>query len=292
MNLSQSTLKRFLEYKERNLCGILFRAIFVDKTVRTPTTAAQLAGQYFEYKATGQLNYYGEVPIPEKTKAGKLSAPFERAEEQAEAYKDHAERMNFETIGTGLRAEDFRGLGYKVPEGFDLTVDCLVYYKGEDFQFDGPFGKPTSFLRWLGSRKPGNRIFINDLKFGGGLDTSYGDFAYGRDPSGARLTNKTKIKIQPIHYTWLTGLPFAWSYYSSKPDLDAAFLLSSVDDSTIREHAAKARKAREEIQHATKINGFKPYPSLSACRDCPLRHECKFAVTTPVPELIFTYYDE
>lgn len=291
MNLSQSTIKRFLEYKERNFCGLQFKAFYVDRTHRTVTTEAQLAGQYFEYCATGQLNYYGEVPQPSLTKAKNPTAVFQRAEEQAENFKDHVERLEIEIVGTGLKAEEFRALGYKIPEGFDLTVDALCYYKGPDFQIADGFGGYTSFLRWLGRWKPGNRLFIGDLKYTGSLDTSYGDFAYGRDPSGARLTNKTKIKVQPIHYVWLTRLPFAWFVYSSKPDLEAAFLMANVEDSSIRQHAATARKARAEIMSLAKT-GFRPYPSISRCRDCPLKSECKFAAFAPVPEMVSVYYDE
>jgi hypothetical protein len=286
MRLSQSVLKMFIEYREGNFCGLKFKAFYIDKTHRTQSSEAQLAGQYFEYCATGQKNYYGEVPEPPKLKGGGMPMPFVRAEAQAIECKRHLFEMGFEIIGTGYKAEDLKAR-YKIRDGFDLTIDVLAKYVGEDFQFRDIDGNRKSFIKWLETRKPGNRELVIDLKYSGALDTSFGDYAWGHDPAGVRLTMKRKIKIQALHYYWLLGIPFAWMVYSSKPDMEALFLMAGFDPEGIASYAEQAQEIRRKISHEIKINGFRAIPSLSGCRECVLRPNCKFAATSPIPEIVY-----
>ena len=63
MNISQSFLKEFAEYKSGNTCGLQIKAKYIDG-VKFPSTDAMELGNFFEYMATGSLPRDGHTPEP------------------------------------------------------------------------------------------------------------------------------------------------------------------------------------------------------------------------------------
>ena len=63
-------MKDYVKYLNKQQCGLLFKAKYIDKNVDTPPSAAMKLGIYFEYLCTGQLPRNGIKPLPETTLKG------------------------------------------------------------------------------------------------------------------------------------------------------------------------------------------------------------------------------
>ena len=59
-NITQSLIKELEKYEKKQVCGLQIKAKYYDNII-FPPSEVQLLGQWFEYKATGQKNRYGEA---------------------------------------------------------------------------------------------------------------------------------------------------------------------------------------------------------------------------------------
>ena len=50
--ISQSLMKDYVKYLNKQECGLLFKAKYIDKNVDSPPSAAMKLGIYFEYLST------------------------------------------------------------------------------------------------------------------------------------------------------------------------------------------------------------------------------------------------
>ena len=66
LRVSQSLLNDYRNYQNKELCGLLFDALWVDRQdVRTPPTQPMMIGNRFEYEALGKLDRASDVlPTP------------------------------------------------------------------------------------------------------------------------------------------------------------------------------------------------------------------------------------
>jgi hypothetical protein len=100
--LSQSLVKELYKYKLKEECGLRVEAKYITKSVEFPTSEVQELGNYFEYKATGQLPRDGHTPEPILLKTGKPSIDYIRMDAQVENFKRVMKRLNFSVEQTGF----------------------------------------------------------------------------------------------------------------------------------------------------------------------------------------------
>jgi hypothetical protein len=85
VRLSYSMISAFNRYKEGKLCGLLFRAAYIDKSLQMPVDEELVnAGKWFEKQCTG----YGEETMPVTIKGGELNAKYRYLQEQVERFKE------------------------------------------------------------------------------------------------------------------------------------------------------------------------------------------------------------
>ena len=84
IRLSYSLLSAFDKYLKEEMCGLLFRAVYIDKTAELVLNKEAMdAGKWFEHEATG----YGEKIEPVRIKSGELNATYRVLEQQLENFK-------------------------------------------------------------------------------------------------------------------------------------------------------------------------------------------------------------
>jgi hypothetical protein len=70
--ISQSFIKSLYEYKRGDLCGLQFKAQYIDG-VEFPSSDAMKLGQWFEYMCTGQTTKFGHIPEADRLKPKKAT---------------------------------------------------------------------------------------------------------------------------------------------------------------------------------------------------------------------------
>ena len=85
--LSPSAIKSYWQYEKREMCGLLFDELYVQKTgVQIPKTAKMLFGERFEFLTTGATLRDGTEPPPLLTPTGRVA----KANEDIEIQRDRA----------------------------------------------------------------------------------------------------------------------------------------------------------------------------------------------------------
>lgn len=313
IEISQSLMKAFDKYRRNSYCGIRLKAIHIDQSAREEATVAMRAGQYFEYLATGQRNYYGERPEPDRLKsqapavakreyeagmryvvdqANKglisqdeadrrladmyqtflnlcpLSAPFEHARVQADKFREYATAYGWEwgpqDTGQLIRKDGLRGFA-------DLIVTI-------------PEGSPSWSPGWPKWSPTRNRAVI-DLKFTGLIENTYGPMAWAAET----LPEKHDLLMQPVHYSLITGLPFAFFLFSAKTgDMNARLIPVAITKRAYGDHIDQIARVRNLIEQADRTGTWKAMPSMGHCQDCPVK-DCKVRAVIPAPEPIIKY---
>jgi hypothetical protein len=296
--ISQSLIKAVDDYKKGKFCGKVLKAVFIDRAIRLSSSDAQRLGQYFEYKATGQLPFYGDLPKPDRLKpsakkkkqaerllkgladddprrqqiiealerTGKLSAPYQRAEDSAAKVVPMLEALGYEILATGKTIQKVMEIdsGNAVYEVLcEVNLDIEAIHKAS--------GIPV----------------IIDLKYSGLLETKWGEFAWGDADNRAEVLNeKPKINIQAKHYSFVTGKPFIWFVWPTTDKVKSPAFIEAIPTTEADiKHAEKVRATATYILNRNK-NGWKAHPGLERCRDCPLADECQEKVLLPTIEVI------
>ena len=70
--ISQSFIKSLYEYKRGDLCGLQFKAQYIDG-IEFPSSDAMKLGQWFEYMCTGQTTKFGHIPEADRLKPKKAT---------------------------------------------------------------------------------------------------------------------------------------------------------------------------------------------------------------------------
>ena len=164
--ISQSLIKKYVDYLGEKECGLFFKARYIDKDpeANTPPSDAMKAGIYFEYLCTGGLPRSGEVPLPEMTAKGKLTAPYERAQQSAEVFKRIMAHYKIKVLKVGLYVE---------ADGINGILDILAEWNGE--------------------------TVVIDLKYSGLIDDKWNELGWQTES----LHMKDSIMIQGVHYKLL-----------------------------------------------------------------------------------------
>jgi hypothetical protein len=253
INISQSFLKEFADYKSGNACGLQVKAKYIDG-IKFPSSDAMELGNFFEYMATGSLPRDGHTPEPKIVYKGtakeSLSADYQRAVESAELFKKTIKHYDIQIIDTG-----------KV---------CTQ---------DGMTGIMDIVAKW------DDRICIIDTKYSGLIDDKWSDFGWNLD----MLPERHSLMLQPVQYKILLSkdlecdaddIDFYFFVFSSKEVMNVKLIKVNVDELTIANHLTTIEWVKGELQKPIdKL--FKAKPNLKLCFECAIKDDCKFKVEVP-----------
>lgn len=277
--ISQSLMKDWEEYLRENFCGLQFAAKYFEN-IEFPTSEAMQYGVFFEYNATGGLPKNGEVPVPKLLTKGKregeLAAKWQYAMEQAENFKASMVHYKFriKEIGKKLRYTDQDGITYQG------TLDVIAVDERETIEDRAGRPKPNpDYMQEI----------LLDLKLSGLLDNKWEDLGWDVNA----LHYKSKIMIQPVHYTWLyeklygRNPSFYFFVHSNTNGEDRKIFKVTVDPDYYSKHEKRMKEAYGAISFQKKT-GFTLYPDVSVCPTCPVRLKCSQA--TNVARIQEVYY--
>lgn len=255
-NISQSIIKEFALYELKEVCGLQFKAKYIDR-VKFPSSEAQELGNYFEYLVTGALTRHGEIPQAVYLADGEtLSKPYQVMHNQAQRALRYMEHYQFTILEKGVKV---------------ITDD------GEEGTYDV-----------LGLMGPEQILTILDLKTTGLLYDKWNEFGWHEDA----IQEKWRIMIQAVHYVHIgkkkygEELPFMFWVHSQKNDIEAELFRVMLDPEKLHNYqntidATRAKLSMEMIQ------GFTAYPEVKRCYECPVKATCPFFVDVPKIKTIY-----
>jgi hypothetical protein len=250
--ISQSLMKDLQAYFKGEECGLVLKGNYIDDVEMYSSDAMKL-GQYFEYMATGQLPRNKQIPEPDVTAKGKLTAPYERAYASAIFAKTLFDKMGIEITATGEK------ISYGDAQG---TLDI----RG----------------------KVNERNAIIDLKYTGLLDNKWDERGWSFDT----LDQKDKLLIQAVHYKHICEGHFGEEYdfyfflFSSSNPMDVRVAKIEVDHVRTLKHIEDIKKAKEIWERMVETNNFKAKGNLLKCSECALNKNCPEIVLLPIIKTI------
>jgi hypothetical protein len=260
--LSQSLVKELYKYKLKEECGLRVEAKYVTKSVDFPSSETQELGNYFEFKATGQLPRDGHVPEAVMLKTGKPAIDYQRMDAQVENFKRVMARLNFTIEKTGFAFTNTKYSGITDIIAHDNNIKSKDVMK--------------------------KRIII-DLKTSGLLHDKWSEYGWADES----IEEKDGLMLQAIHYKLLAkyewgieDIPFYFMVFSNKNDWEYKIFKVQVDEVTLQQHYNNLLNIKKFLDD-TMRNGWIPYPKYSVCRDCPLANTCKHFTDIPVVQEVF-----
>src|SRR5688500_15849631 len=102
--ITQSFIKDMREYLEpgSDMCGRLIEWRWIQDKELPPTEAMKL-GSYFEYCLTGALPKNKQIPIPDRTQKGQLTADYQRASNNAQRVKEYLAKMGLVIVKVSVK---------------------------------------------------------------------------------------------------------------------------------------------------------------------------------------------
>jgi len=242
LRISQSLIKSFWDYSEGNICGELYKeSLFNKKISPYKTSDAMLAGQVFEYIATGQKNYNCEVPeLPSMFSKDGYSKQGEVIKAQADNWKKFVRTNKFLRVKTG----EF--LSYETQTYKATALPDVVAQKGK-------------------------QTYIIDLKFGD-PDATFGDFAW----ADQTLKYKDKLLLQAkqnvLLWYKMTGEKAQFMFYiasKTNPNNAKARIIAFKDiDGMLKEHELLIENTYKGLVFLLENGIMEPTPELKFCTDC------------------------
>jgi len=253
INISQSFLKEYADYKSGDTCGLQVKAKYIDG-IKFPSSDAMEYGNAFEYLATGSIPRDGHIPEIERvyvgTKRESISAQYQRIIQSAELFKKIINHYEIEIIDIGRVATQ-----------------------------DGMTGIMDIVAKW------DDRICIIDTKYSGLIDDKWSDFGWNLD----MLPEKHSLMLQPVQYKILLSkeldcdiedIDFYFFVFSSKEVMNVKLIKVNVDELTIANHLSTVEWVKAELKKPIdKL--FKAKPTLKGCFECPIKDNCKSKVEVP-----------
>jgi hypothetical protein len=253
INISQSFLKEFAEYKSGNTCGLQVKAKYIDG-IKFPSSDLMEYGNAFEYLATGSIPRDGHIPQIEKVYKGtareSVSTQYQKIIESAELFNKIIKHYEIEIIDTGRVVTQ---------DGMTGIMDIVAKYN--------------------------NKICIIDTKYSGLIDDKWNELGWNLD----MLPEKHNLMLQPVQYKILLSkelecepedIDFYFFIFSSKEVMDVKIIKVNVDELTIANHLTTVEWVKAELEKPIdKV--FKAKPQLKRCFECPIKDNCKFKVEVP-----------
>lgn len=267
--MSQSLLKATRDYERGLKCGLILRYEWFEGG-RIESSEAMKLGQYFEYKATGALNYHGEIPRQPQTKSGAPTAEADRADQQAELFKAMLKEYKWIIHKAGDKVVN-KELSLSMSRDIDIEIPNDGYWP---FKTAGPSAK--QYREWTPEL---SRVNV-DLKTTKSLDSGRNPYGWG-DPSEVIESDHM---VQPVHYSIVTGRKgFIFMVFSLTPSMGARMYPVIVEQEAHRPHFEEIETRRNQLRSALRA-GFSPHPSYDNCRNCPLAEGCAHRVKFPQSE--------
>lgn len=240
--MNQTTLRAFMEYLYGNECGIYFNEKYINESFDLPTTEAQALGHYFEYLCTGATpRNSGEAPQPVTTKAGKLTADYERM---------HAHVENCKML---LTKYDKYGVEISAKLG-QYELNGILDVQHTDYN--------------------------TDIKTTGFLDNKWEQYGWGGEPEDlknkpAMFQAKYYTLIEYLN----TGKikPFLFLVFSTK-NTDWKIIKVQMTTETLQDFKDYVNTLLEQLEYHKAV-GFEAKPHYKKCAECPLT--CAHRVNTP-----------
>ena len=251
--VSQSLMKSLSDYNQGKECGLVLKAKFLESNWGQSSDAMKL-GQFFEYRATGQLPKSGEVPLPELTLKGEYTTDYQRALMSAEYAKVIFKAMDIQIITTGERIHFRDAVG-------DLDI--------------------RGFFR--------NRPAVIDLKYSGLLDDKWNEIGWHVDT----LSEKDRLLIQPNHYLYLAdnhyGVEhdFYFMLFNTKNPMDVRMIQIIIDPIKKMKHIEDIKVVKKKFEYMIENDDFKPRGSLLKCSECFLNETCPSRVLLPQIQTVY-----
>ena len=264
MNILQSMVKAYEDYRSGGLCGYIFEKQYIKKDYPDISSPAQGLGCYFEYLVTGALPKSGKIPEPKWLKSA-LKKPAEKREVSDMMSEYRLATMNADrvkgylsSIGLNVKASGFK----KAENGLEGTCDIL-----------GELG--------------GNNVIV-DLKYSGLLTDKYQPFGWGALEIDGYYGDQQRSfhSKQAAQYSILFGVDeFYYLVCSSTNIYDIGFFKFEITEEGKRTYIALTNWVRENVE-IDKTVGFKPYPEVIRCTQCIMKNYCKDAIFYPEPKSI------
>lgn len=285
--INQSFIKDARSYFSGEGCGNIMKEKYInDRLVEDEEPGAMAQGAYFEWvftelmlgKGKGSLPKNGLVPQPQymktplKAVADKkrtkeslgvddMEAAYRKCHKLAERLKGIFDDMGLKIMYAGRKYEKGSFVGT-----IDLVCACTKQLKFADGTI------------W----NVGDQIVI-DLKLSGLLNDRWSKHGWMGSPQ-----QKEYHGTQAKHYHMLTGLPFYFwvnqSNQKEEDDADIKLLRVPIDGVQVDDHVDEANRLFIKFRNEAEF-GFVARPSLSRCKDCPLRADCKDKHEFPHPEV-------
>ena len=306
MRISQSLLKDFKDYRDRKLCGLLFQALWIDRSVEIEPTEAMLMGQFFEYLALGRdaepkfkhsigdhfmigmkasgkknLGYWDEELVRIANQADDPENRYELKTDLFMAERDWTVKwFNLIQQATNLRA----AFGYYGVEVLDVQKkyeyvqdDVTRVMKIDVLAAMHDYRHPDE----MGMTRKLDEVII-DTKATGLINDKWQDYGWALHS----LEFKDKLMIQPIDYKsiWkhLNGenIPFFFFVHANTNAVERKIVQVNVTDSIIQAHEEYVKDVVEQIDFFN-MTRWIPYPEVEVCHECPLKETCKEAIDHP-----------
>jgi len=306
LSISQSLQKDFRDYQKKEFCGILFDALWISRTTKKEPSDAMMLGRWFEYLALGPWRKGAgtEFGMPQGELAGGFKAAGKKAVEAWDELLENPWGMNSHDpdiynisdpdieahwtakyVNLWHQAKHFRA----TIEAYGIEILSIqqkhILSQGDHWQRtmvwdvyaqvhkmpdpDGGFFKPHYAI--IDTKATG---LIND-----------GWQPYGWDEH--KLIFKDKILIQALDYMDLArdlkDIPVDEFYFyvaANTNDVERKIFKVPVHDSLLNQHRAEVQKIVETIDFE-RFKGWKPYPDLKRCEDCPLKESCEYRAHHP-----------
>lgn len=259
-NISCSFLKGFQEVDTGNMCGLYFKASYIDKTIPFKDRPAFKLGQWFEYMCTGATLRDGKIPEAEYTAKKELTAPYKKLLSQSIIFKDYISRNNISGITTG-RVLQYNFEGYNVKGIFDV-----------DYEKDNMFN-------------------IIDIKTSGYLNNKW-------EPMGwVDIEKKRFLTIQSVGYIWLVhkclNIPiekinFKFYVVDSGSEFERKIFDIKVTESYLEWFERQIRFTYKSIEH-NEVLGWNSTENYIHCQGCELKETCEYRLFHPDVQNIYYY---
>lgn len=247
--LSQSLVKALYKYKLGEECGTRIQASYIDG-ISFPSSEAQELGNYFEFKATGQLPRDGHTPLPILLKNGNPSIDYARMDIQVDNFKKIMNRLNFSIEQTGFK--------FTNPK-YEGTCDIIAHDDN------------------IKSKEVNKKRIIIDLKTTGLINDKWSPYGWADES----IEEKWDLLIQAIHYKMLAryewgieDIPFYFMVFSTRNEWEYKVFKINVDADTMQQHFFNLGNIKTFLDETLKV-GFKAIPQYQKCKDCPLSDTCK-----------------
>ncbi len=261
IRLSQSLIKTFISYTEKQFCGLQIKEYVKNPHLRLiPETPSMALGKLFEYWATGARDYDGMIPDDSafRKRNGELKAEAETALHQADIFKQWLKEHHFS----------------------DIETNKLLMYSNGLWTIEG---RPDVITEKAGE------TYIIDLKLGS-PDGRWGDFAWADD----KLVYNEKLLLQPKFYLYMywknTGKQAHFIFYiadkSNPNNAKAREIIFQDFINTMAEFEEFLSRFYSGLVFIYINELWVINPELSLCTNCPILSCAHYSNTPPIKSLI------